>query len=396
MYTKKTLMLIILLASSTYSIVQITKTEKDSIFIQQIEDHKEPDKVLHAEPLYIDLIRDLGARKGEKEWNVGLGLTDNLKFDAYEALIEYEWAPIDRLGFEVELPFTFYAPQSGIESDSIPSNSLDSTFLGPRILPPYTRNLDRAWTVQNDTLCNYGADKGATPSIFTGPANATSGNNFLYMEADRVIGFNPNNATRSSLLELGCFDFTDETNIELEYKFHMYGRPVLGSADWMGDLYFEVIDSIGVTHEVDFVLGDVQQSNTAPWITRKVNLSNFAGQIVRIAVRGYIVPIENSPLRLGDMVIDDIKVYRTSVSIQENSLESAFQLYPNPNNGNFNLKATSEMIGKSYQIFDMKGSIIHEARIESTFSQIELSNANKGIYFFKIVGTNEVKKLVVQ
>ncbi|MGB3149267.1 MAG: HAEPLYID family protein [Maribacter sp.] len=115
-----------LLASSTYSIAQITKTEKDSIYIQQIEDHKEPDKVLHAEPLYIDLIRDLGARKGEKEWNVGLGLTDNLKFDAYEALIEYEWAPIDRLGFEVELPFTFYAPQSGIESDSIPSNSLNS------------------------------------------------------------------------------------------------------------------------------------------------------------------------------------------------------------------------------------------------------------------------------
>jgi hypothetical protein len=126
MYLKKSLVLIILLATSTYSIAQITKTEKDSIYIQQIEDHKEPDKVLHAEPLYIDLIRDLGARKGEKEWNVGLGLTDNLKFDSYEALIEYEWAPIDRLGFEVELPFTFYSPQSGIEKDSIPSNSLNS------------------------------------------------------------------------------------------------------------------------------------------------------------------------------------------------------------------------------------------------------------------------------
>ncbi len=126
MNVKKSLVLIILLASSTYSIAQITKTEKDSIYIQQIEDHKEPDKVLHAEPLYIDLIRDLGARKGEKEWNVGLGLTDNLKFDAYEALIEYEWAPIDRLGFEVELPFTFYSPQSEIERDSISSNSLNS------------------------------------------------------------------------------------------------------------------------------------------------------------------------------------------------------------------------------------------------------------------------------
>ena len=69
MKLKKLLMLIMLLASSTYSIAQITNTEKDSIYIYQIENHKKPDKVLHAEPLYIDLIRDLGARKGEKEYN---------------------------------------------------------------------------------------------------------------------------------------------------------------------------------------------------------------------------------------------------------------------------------------------------------------------------------------
>lgn len=119
-------MLILQLASSTYSIAQITKTEKDSIYIQQVENHKEPDKVLHAEPLYIDLIRDLGARKGEKEWNIGLGLTDNLRFDSYEALVEYEWAPIDRLGLEVELPFTFYSPVNGTEKNSLPSNRLNS------------------------------------------------------------------------------------------------------------------------------------------------------------------------------------------------------------------------------------------------------------------------------
>ncbi len=126
MKIKIPLMLIMLLASSTYSAAQITKSEKDSIYIKQIEDHKEPKKVLHAEPLYIDLIRDLGARKGEKEWNLGLGLTDNLKFDSYEALVEYEWAPIDRLGLEVELPFTFYSPISGSRKDSLPSNHLNS------------------------------------------------------------------------------------------------------------------------------------------------------------------------------------------------------------------------------------------------------------------------------
>lgn len=94
--------------------------------LEEVKNKSKPDKVLHAEPLYIDLIRDLGARKGEKEWNLGLGLTDNYKFDSYEALVEYEWAPIDRLGLEVEMPFTFYSPINGTERDSVPSNRLNS------------------------------------------------------------------------------------------------------------------------------------------------------------------------------------------------------------------------------------------------------------------------------
>jgi hypothetical protein len=49
---------------------------KDSLYIKEVENPKLRPKVLHAEPLYIDLIRDLGARKDEKEWNVGFGLVD--------------------------------------------------------------------------------------------------------------------------------------------------------------------------------------------------------------------------------------------------------------------------------------------------------------------------------
>ncbi len=116
----------ITLASFTHLSAQHTDAERDSLYIQQFEDRVEPDKVLHAEPLFIDLIRDLGARKGEKEWNVGLGLTDNLKFDSYEALVEYEWAPIDRLGLEVELPFTFYSSDNGTENSLVPANRLNS------------------------------------------------------------------------------------------------------------------------------------------------------------------------------------------------------------------------------------------------------------------------------
>jgi hypothetical protein len=97
---------------------------KDSLYIEEVENKYKTDKVLHAEPLYIDLIRDLGARKGEKEWNVGIGLTDNNTFDMYEALIEYEWAPINRLGLEIELPFSFYYPTE--TNENTPSNKLNS------------------------------------------------------------------------------------------------------------------------------------------------------------------------------------------------------------------------------------------------------------------------------
>ena len=95
----------------------------DSLFIKEVQDNKNPDKVLHAEPLFIDLIRDLGARRGEKEWNIGFGLTDKNNFDEFLTLIEYEWAPVNRLGFEVELPFSFYQKNATGEK---PENRLNS------------------------------------------------------------------------------------------------------------------------------------------------------------------------------------------------------------------------------------------------------------------------------
>ena len=97
---------------------------QDSLYIQEVENKKDPVKVLHAEPLYVDLIRDLGARKGEKEWNIGLGLTDKNDYDEYTALVEYEWAPVNRLGLEVELPFSIYYPLNG--NNSAPGSRLNS------------------------------------------------------------------------------------------------------------------------------------------------------------------------------------------------------------------------------------------------------------------------------
>lgn len=109
--------------------VKLERILLDSIFLAEFEESKpyQKPKVLHAEPLYIDLIRDLGARKGEKEWNVGMGMTDKRNFDEYELLVEYEWAPIDRLGFEIEVPVTLFSKRTDLPADiTQPANRIES------------------------------------------------------------------------------------------------------------------------------------------------------------------------------------------------------------------------------------------------------------------------------
>ncbi len=128
---KKTVLIFSSLFIAFQGYAQVTDTcaipnsVADQFYIDEVQDSKAVDKVLHAEPLFIDLIRDLGARKGEREWNVGLGINDKLVNDNYTYLIEYEFAPIDRLGFEVELPLTVYASKpDGSKKQSTELNSI--------------------------------------------------------------------------------------------------------------------------------------------------------------------------------------------------------------------------------------------------------------------------------
>ena len=129
--------------------LKIQRQQLDSLFLNEIETTGafQKTKVLHAEPLYIDLIRDLGARKGEKEWNVGMGMQDKRKYDEFHALIEYEWAPIDRLGLEVELPLSMYSFRKNANEGEIPANKLESLKLASQytFLVSDKRNLSMAF-----------------------------------------------------------------------------------------------------------------------------------------------------------------------------------------------------------------------------------------------------------
>lgn len=85
----------------------------------------QPDKVNHAEPLFLDLVRDLGARKGEKEINIGADFIKGKRYNEQAYLIEYEFAPINRLGIEVEADIAIFT-RNGKHTEGIPQNKWEA------------------------------------------------------------------------------------------------------------------------------------------------------------------------------------------------------------------------------------------------------------------------------
>lgn len=95
--------------------------------------NSKPLKIQHAEPLYIDLMRDLGAHKGEAEFNLGFGMANHTNYYEYNGFIEYEWAVANRLGLEVEIPFSFNKG-IGTTHSPMPNNKIE----GIKIATQYT------------------------------------------------------------------------------------------------------------------------------------------------------------------------------------------------------------------------------------------------------------------
>jgi hypothetical protein len=115
------------------SIVLFAGMFHPSLLNAQPGDTTLPVKVKHIEPLYVDLIRDLGARKGEREWNIGFGSAHLNNYIEVTTLVEYEFAPVNRLGFEIEVPFTFSLGTHN-QKEPLPGNRLD----GLKLATQYT------------------------------------------------------------------------------------------------------------------------------------------------------------------------------------------------------------------------------------------------------------------
>lgn len=83
-----------------------------------------------------------------------------------------------------------------------------------------------------------------------------------------------------------------------------------------------------------------------------------------------------------------------------NSLISDYEIYPNPNNGNFTIEIFNSTNNSQFEIANIQGQIVYKQNISSGESKMEINNINlsQGVYFARILSDYgcKTKKIVVK
>jgi len=120
----------------------------------------------------------------------------------------------------------------------------------------------------------------------------------------------------------------------------------------------------------------------------------------------YVIAIKCEEFRNGvkiGQVIRDVVIpaiiasFPTSINESDESMKAL--IYPNPNNGSFTI-SMEDYNGDNYnmQVTDVSGKLVYSEELNSSQSNINLNELNKGMYFVSVSdGTNQVvKRIVIQ
>ncbi|MEM6346163.1 MAG: GEVED domain-containing protein, partial [Bacteroidota bacterium] len=123
-------------------------------------------------------------------------------------------------------------------------------------------NADLPWQVRT----------GGTPSGGTGPSAAFSGANYIYMETSGPA------AGSEAVLRSACIDLSGVANPSLFYAYHMFGGTI-GSLD-------VDVETASTSTNVASIVGQQQLANGDPWLQDTIDLTPWAGQVVRVVFTG--------------------------------------------------------------------------------------------------------------
>lgn len=142
------------------------------------------------------------------------------------------------------------------------------------------------------------------------------------------------------------------------------------------------------TSSANFTIISGTSALSAPypnWQNKTFSLDAYAGQTIRVGVQ-----CVSSDVYM--FMVDDIKITTTALSTSEVEAKNT-KVFPNPSKGEFNIKTSKKI--SSVKVFDATGKLVKT----QTTTQIDLSNAAKGIYMMNIEfsdGTKVERKLIKQ
>ena len=194
-----------------------------------------------------------------------------------------------------------------------------------------------------------------------------------------------------------------------------FGRSV--STDALGNVYvIGTFQSISLTlgtavltnaGSYDMFIAKYDPSGNVLWAKSSGGTSYEGAQSVSIDALGnlYVVGYFLSPtITFGATVLTNtggsdmfIAKLGTTAGIEENLLNEAVTVYPNPSSGKFILQSSTLKIQK-IEIINVAGEKIYSSKINSDKSEIDLSKQPKGIYFIRASSEkgSSTQKLIIQ
>ncbi|MEN8828408.1 MAG: S8 family serine peptidase [Flavobacteriales bacterium] len=226
---------------------------------------------------------------------------------------------------------------------------------------------------------DWRTNSGSTISNGTGPSgDHTSGfGKYLYLEASGTC------TEKTADMLSPCIDLgTSISTPFMSFWYHMYG------GNSMDTLRVDVFN--GTTWYLDqFKIGGNQGNQ---WKKGLVDLTAFSGDIIRLRFSGTTGGNWDT-----DIAIDDINI-SDHTTIQEDELNSAVSIYPNPNNGEFDLTIDNAKINDvNVTIFDVYGRMVYSNTLTNKINRIQLDNIASGVYSVRITSKDQTvtKKIII-
>ncbi len=165
-----------------------------------------------------------------------------------------------------------------------------------------------------------------------------------------------------------------------------------------------VIDSTSFTQPPDIFISKLDALGDFVWAKSMGGSSGGAGMSIVLdgsnniyTTGGYSGSVDFDPnagvVNFTSVGVNDIFVLKLSqqpTSINETTNPNSISIYPNPNNGTFNISFPSQIKNASIEVYNSLGALVSKKEIINQENTIELLNQANGLYFVKVMSEDKI------